>query len=387
MPPCSDAKLNANRLNAQKSTGPKTQAGKDVCRTNSMKHGHCALVLDHPDVETALLNDREAAWQAELNPSGRSAQGYIVHQAVRKSARLDRLNLVYHQRSAKLSRNAVKNLQDRRKVEVEELARLIKEDPDTAVRRMKKTTDGCEWLIKEWTALLLTVLPPARFDHADQMGMIRMMGRLQAVRDDAPCPIGLETLAIHEHRKVVEALENNKTWPNYYGKDRYPDLIFRTIDEKNVGGLGELAEIARLKLKVIMDQNIQELTALKAGLEIDEAIDEANLPTEAMFDASDEGKLLHRYEMDLERSYHRCLKEIRDLDAHDIKMAQVVCDKEIIEISGPVAKADVPGSSSRNRPNPTNRERALAAFNDTLIKKNECIPLNMTAPTPPKPRL
>lgn len=44
-------KIAANRANAQKSTGPKTQAGKDVSRRNSLVHGLTAevLLLDHED--------------------------------------------------------------------------------------------------------------------------------------------------------------------------------------------------------------------------------------------------------------------------------------------------------------------------------------------------
>ena len=36
---CSDAKLTANRLNAQKSTGPRSDQGKQKSSQNSLKHG------------------------------------------------------------------------------------------------------------------------------------------------------------------------------------------------------------------------------------------------------------------------------------------------------------------------------------------------------------
>jgi len=35
----SPKKVEANRRNAQKSTGPKTQEGKDIARLNTTKHG------------------------------------------------------------------------------------------------------------------------------------------------------------------------------------------------------------------------------------------------------------------------------------------------------------------------------------------------------------
>ena len=36
---CSEAKLTANRLNAKKSTGPRTLEGKAVVAQNALKHG------------------------------------------------------------------------------------------------------------------------------------------------------------------------------------------------------------------------------------------------------------------------------------------------------------------------------------------------------------
>jgi hypothetical protein len=35
----SDAKTQANRRNAKRSTGPKTAAGKEISRRNAVKHG------------------------------------------------------------------------------------------------------------------------------------------------------------------------------------------------------------------------------------------------------------------------------------------------------------------------------------------------------------
>ena len=42
---CSPARLAANRLNAQKSTGPRTEEGKSRSRANALKHGLCASVV------------------------------------------------------------------------------------------------------------------------------------------------------------------------------------------------------------------------------------------------------------------------------------------------------------------------------------------------------
>lgn len=46
--PISEQKLRANRANAKRSTGPKTEAGKAVSRRNALKHGILSRSLDLP---------------------------------------------------------------------------------------------------------------------------------------------------------------------------------------------------------------------------------------------------------------------------------------------------------------------------------------------------
>lgn len=63
----SERKLQANRANAKKSTGPRTPQGKDWARRNAVKHGllSTALLLrsDHTPVEPELQAVREALQQ------------------------------------------------------------------------------------------------------------------------------------------------------------------------------------------------------------------------------------------------------------------------------------------------------------------------------------
>jgi hypothetical protein len=65
-----DAQVAANRLNAQKSTGPRTAAGKAVVAQNAVKHGLLARegLLRGEDREEYEMH-REALLE-ELNPAG-----------------------------------------------------------------------------------------------------------------------------------------------------------------------------------------------------------------------------------------------------------------------------------------------------------------------------
>lgn len=46
--PISERKLQANRANAKRSTGPRTEAGKAASRKNALKHGIMSRVVDLP---------------------------------------------------------------------------------------------------------------------------------------------------------------------------------------------------------------------------------------------------------------------------------------------------------------------------------------------------
>jgi ribosomal silencing factor RsfS len=74
--------IEANRRNAQKSTGPKTPEGKAAVRLNALKHGLRArtvvLPSENADEFHHLCDDLEAEWQ----PQSRSEQFYVEQMAV-----------------------------------------------------------------------------------------------------------------------------------------------------------------------------------------------------------------------------------------------------------------------------------------------------------------
>ena len=65
----SQKQIEANRLNSEKSTGPKTEEGKAISKYNAMKHGLLSeqVLMDGED-ENALL-ELEKKLQSELKPA------------------------------------------------------------------------------------------------------------------------------------------------------------------------------------------------------------------------------------------------------------------------------------------------------------------------------
>ena len=56
----SEAQIRANRENAQRSTGPRTEAGRQSSRLNSLKHGLAAKMLVLSDADVMVWLHRQA---------------------------------------------------------------------------------------------------------------------------------------------------------------------------------------------------------------------------------------------------------------------------------------------------------------------------------------
>ncbi len=66
----SQAKIDANRNNAQKSTGPRTPSGKAIASMNAVKHGLCSRKPIIPGEHEADFTRFTSEWVSELRPFG-----------------------------------------------------------------------------------------------------------------------------------------------------------------------------------------------------------------------------------------------------------------------------------------------------------------------------
>jgi hypothetical protein len=91
-----DAQINANRENAQKSTGPVTAEGKAVVSQNALKHGLFAVqdvLTTENQAEFDLLREQMLA---QLAPGG-AVESMLAHRAVSLSWRLKRAETMQNQ--------------------------------------------------------------------------------------------------------------------------------------------------------------------------------------------------------------------------------------------------------------------------------------------------
>jgi hypothetical protein len=91
----SDARLRANRLNAGKSSGPKTAEGKKRSSVNATRHGLLAQTLHLPDEEIAAYHEFTAAYVKDINPIG-FVETQLAHTCADLQFRLNRIAAAEH---------------------------------------------------------------------------------------------------------------------------------------------------------------------------------------------------------------------------------------------------------------------------------------------------
>ncbi|MFN7993746.1 MAG: hypothetical protein U0Q18_09110 [Bryobacteraceae bacterium] len=90
-----EKQIQANRRNAQKSTGPRTEEGKAKCKMNALRHGLRAdtvvLPTENPEEFAAL----KAALQSEWNPQT-ATERILLDQMVVSQSKLQRNETIEH---------------------------------------------------------------------------------------------------------------------------------------------------------------------------------------------------------------------------------------------------------------------------------------------------
>src|ERR1700737_413477 len=84
-----DAQIEANQANAQKSTGPRTMEGKMKSRRNALKHGMASEGKVLPPSDEKNFQDRLARWSSELKLKS-DIERYQLESAVFATVQLDR---------------------------------------------------------------------------------------------------------------------------------------------------------------------------------------------------------------------------------------------------------------------------------------------------------
>jgi hypothetical protein len=161
------ARIEANRRNALRSTGPNTPEGKQRSRANALKHGLCASIVVAEDI--AAVQKRSDELFDVLKPV-HELQAWMVDRAAIITLRIERCERMERRARDKFSLRAELTWDDDRRLDAESLGRSLARDPAKAVEALRRTPQGCEWLMARW-AMLAHVADEGRGWSADQTAM------------------------------------------------------------------------------------------------------------------------------------------------------------------------------------------------------------------------
>jgi hypothetical protein len=138
-------KVRANRRNAQKSTGPKSEEGKEISRRNAYKHGLRALVVD-PEENTLELEQERREWLKSFRPKNEAAL-LLADWSFRCKRRLDRVSDAYDSGVAANMADAVKNFYIDRSARIDKAVETLPDNTFAAHLELSSTVMGCKRLL------------------------------------------------------------------------------------------------------------------------------------------------------------------------------------------------------------------------------------------------
>ena len=287
----SEARIAANRLNARKSTGPKTEAGKERSRANAVKHGLTGAGVAISPEEAEAVERRLAGLEAALRPTTELSRS-LTRRAAILSVRMERAAV---QEAAAISRNvraAESDFDEAREAEVDALFEALKDDPAVAVRHLLRMPEGVDRMVAAWSDL-----------RADLI-------------------LGDGSRWTLDHTTMATLLSGRK--PGGFGVSRFDALARAARGDGSLLGAEEGAGLspearrgwARRALAGLIDEAVRKLEAHRATLDLEAiAADRAGAADVALFDPSRAATLARKYEAAAEREFHRALREVRVLEA------------------------------------------------------------------------
>ncbi len=172
--PISEARRRANLRNAQKSTGPITDAGKQQSRANAIKHGFSAAVVVAPE-EAQALEDRTATWASDY-PVSNENDRWMREQMILATIRIDRC-----QEQKRLLRTLEADratlcweVDQTRDAEI--LGAKLGKNPSKVVAELRCSRAGVDWLLRRWEKLAAMLENGVSFEDDQRQLVLNLLG-------------------------------------------------------------------------------------------------------------------------------------------------------------------------------------------------------------------
>jgi hypothetical protein len=206
----SEARLRANRLNALKSTGPKTPQGKDRSRRNGLKHGLSGAGVVLPDDMRAEVDRLIAAYSREFRPANESERQLVEDRALGRV----RVKHAWSAETIYLAQEAERATSDTiwrsdRQADAAELGARLGRRPGVVVARLEGTLHGVRWLRERWLHLDVALDNAGCWDEDQVRLALQLLGTPEEFVEKDPAGLGrwpLEELK-ELTRRQIEGLD------------------------------------------------------------------------------------------------------------------------------------------------------------------------------------
>ncbi len=313
----SERQIAANRRNALKSTGPRTDAGKARSRRNAITHGLHAHVNNLPDEEKADFERRLSDWNAALQPCTAYEED-LVRRLAGYSWRLDRAERVQTALIADaIDEAAEADLRQKRETFGDAARRLLPDfapegapeptpgprrqigeylyeiddvnDPLFLVMQLERNAEGCKWMRERWAELRAVLDAGKAWSDPELIRAVRLSGHrpLDAADDFGVLEIIVANYVTDRSRPdPFSALWDGL---NAHEINRYRD---RLLGRRLQRAMPESPEAARDFLLEMIDEATARIEETEAGLRgLDADLTEVR-PSTHLFDDSAEGRWL-----------------------------------------------------------------------------------------------
>ena len=279
----------ANRLNAQRSTGPKSIEGKDAARRNALKHGLTGAGVVIPGEDEGEVAIREAAFRDQLVDEGDALGGALVRQMAIASMRVERAFRMETALAAARMRKAPEIFDDERQVLAQHFLADLAIDPVTIRRRLIAAPEGVDALVVRLRALREQTVSTRNITWDEPEGK-----ELDQILGNHPGQAPLSRAAL---------LTRGIAFDHWLGLDEaeFAGMDFTTRLNWAVG-----------EVQKIIDGEIAFLLRHRAGLDTTRRDqDRAEAAERQLLDLGKDGIALRRYAGAAERSMLKMLGELR----------------------------------------------------------------------------
>jgi hypothetical protein len=369
------AQIEANRRNCQRSTGPRTEAGKNRSRMNALDHGCRANILVLPTEDFGQYQEEANAWKLSWKPRN-PVEEFLVDQVVNLSwlakridrAQTARLTSRIHRRDIDAADCELENViglgqqlfrdacgpgalwlehQVGRSSTDEEVPPVsdysVDEDhPMRLVNRLEGTGAGCRWLLDQWAGLRALLERGVAWLAPDKLKAVRLLGchPIDALDniDVARVYLASHVLLDQEGDPFQEILnelsaEEASVYARYIKQRRYDALTPKDADAARQSLIAFMHRATEpLQQKAEMFRQLAELDAADAAHRLS-------------WDDTPEGERLRRYELSCQRSLLRMFDSL-------LKVRRTGEDLEIATIASLGRSVPSGNVSANDRPAP-----------------------------------